>query len=727
MAPHPSQTPAAPQEPVRLCYRVEGMDCPSCVVQIEAAAKSLAGVSDLRANHLTQTLEVALDESWTPRRLLEARLQTVGHPAHLTRSSQETVTPPVEHAPLPWYRTGAGRHTLLVGVALGLAFIVSMIVPESAPWLYGLTTLVGVVPLARKAVAGARVGNPFGINTLVSLAALGALVIGEAAEGAVVVFFFLVGELLEGVAAGRARHGIAALAALTPKTAHLLVDGHVQEVAAASLQVGQRVRVRPGARVPADGHVVAGQSHLDESPITGESVPRFKQEGAEVYAGSINHDGVLTMEVTRSGTNNTLSRILHLVEQAEASRSPTARFIDRFSRVYTPGVLLVAVLTMLLPPLFAGAAWETWVYRGLALLLIGCPCALVLSVPAAITSAIGAGARRGLLIKGGVVLETLARVRTVAFDKTGTLTKGRPVVTDVIPLGMSGKELMRLAGAVEATSAHPLAHAIVQHADAQELMLPEAIDARAVPGKAVEGTVQGQQVTVASPRHAAALAVLSEAHQIQLRALEEDGKTVVVTLVDGKAAGFIALRDEPRDDAQRAIKALRDLGIRSVMLTGDNHRAARAIGRDLGLDVQAELLPEDKHRLITQLADGEGVAMVGDGINDAPALAQADVGIAMGGGTDVALETAHAALLRPRVLAVVELVTLARAAMNNIRMNIALALGLKAVFLITTLLGVTGLWAAILADTGATALVTANALRLLRFRMQPDADAAPNR
>jgi Cd2+/Zn2+-exporting ATPase len=712
----PSTVQAASTAPVRLSYRVEGMDCPTCVTQVEAAARSLSGVRDLRASHLTQTLEVALDESRTPRTELEARLRTVGHPARLTRSSDASMVPLVEQAPPPWYRTRAGRQALWVGTLLALAFGLSFVVPAGAPWLYGLATLFGVTPLARKAVAGALVGNPFTINTLVSLAAVGALLIGEAAEGAVVVFFFLIGELLEGVAAGRARRGIAALAALAPKIAQLLDGDGVHDVPAAKLQVGQRVRVVPGARVPADGRVVAGQSHLDESPITGESVPRFKDLGADVFAGSINHDGALTVEVTRSGTDNTLTRILHLVEQAETNRAPTARFIDRFSRAYTPGVLLVSLLTMIIPPLLTGAEWGTWIYRGLALLLIGCPCALVLSVPAATTSAISAGARRGLLIKGGVVLETLAHVRTIAFDKTGTLTQGRPVVTDVVPFGMSERTLLERAGAVEAGSAHPLAHAIVRHAKAAGISLPEVHDARALAGKAVEGTVQGQRVVVASPRHAAELVPLSEMHRTQMRALEADGKTVVVIVVDGEAVGFIGLRDEPRQDAQQAVGMLRALGISSVMLTGDNGRTAAAIGRDLGLDVQAELLPEDKHRLITHLGQGRRVAMVGDGINDAPALTRADVGIAMGGGTDVALETAHAALLRPSVLAVVELVQLARAAMGNIRMNIAIALGLKAVFLVTTLLGVTGLWAAILADTGATALVTANALRLLHFK-----------
>ncbi|MDQ3460914.1 MAG: cadmium-translocating P-type ATPase [Deinococcota bacterium] len=711
---HAASLPSSSATPVRLLYRVGGMDCPSCVSRVEGAARRVAGVMEVRSNHLTQTLELRLDEAQTPRAALEARLRKLGHPLVLARDGN-TASGPVP-AQRPWFRSGEGRQALLLAGLIALAFALSLAEPGAAHWGFVAATLFGVWPLAKKAVAATRAGDPFSINTLVSLAALGALVIGEAAEGAVVVFFFMIGEFLEGIAASRARRCITALAALTPKTAQLLDDGGPREVAAASLRVGQRVRVAPGARVPADGTVVEGSSHLDESPVTGESVPVYKERGASVFAGSINAEGVLTLEVTHGGEDNTLARILHLVEQAEATKAPTARFINRFSRVYTPVVVLVAALTALLPPLLVGAAWDLWLYRGLALLLIGCPCALVLSVPAAITSATSAGARRGLLVKGGAVLETLSRVTTVAFDKTGTLTEGRPVVTDVMAFGVGDAELLRLSAALEATSQHPLARAIVARAKENGLVLPEASNARALAGKAVVGEVEGHRLTVASPRYAGELAPLDPSLLAHIRRLEEEGKTVVVSLAGERVLGLLALRDEPRADAQEALAKLRGRGLKGIMLTGDNRRTAQAIAGELGLDVYAELLPADKHDLVLRLHDTDVVAMVGDGINDAPALAQADVGIAMAGGTDVALETAHAALLRPRLMSAVDLIALSQATMNTIRLNIAFALGLKAIFLITTLLGVTGLWAAILADTGATALVTANALRLLRFK-----------
>jgi Cd2+/Zn2+-exporting ATPase len=707
---HP--TSATPAPPTTLIYDVAGMDCPSCARQVEAAARELAGVCNLRADPLGRSLELTLDEAKTPRAAVEARLRALGYPARLRHP--RTPTPPTpDHRTQQraWYQTGAGAHALFVGALFALAVALSVARAQGAFWVYTLTTLVGAWPLARRAVLGALRGHPFGLNTLVSLAALGALLIGEAAEGAFFVILFLVGERLEGVAGERARRSVAALAALTPKTARVLEAGAVRVVSAASLQPGQRVRVAPGERIPADGVVLEGASYVDESPFTGESLPRFREAGHAVFAGSISGEGALTLEVTRPGDDNTLARTLRLVEQAQRRRSRTERLIDRFSRRYTPGVLAAAGLAALVPPLVMGAAWGPSVYRALALLLIGCPCALVLSVPAAMTSALAAGARRGLLVKGGAVFEALARVRTVAFDKTGTLSQARLEVTDVIPVEGTAEAVLELAGAVEAASTHPLAQAITARVRELGLTPPEVTEAATVPGRAVAGTVRGARVVVASPRYAATLTPLSDAVQARVTALEAAGKTVAVTLVQGEVAGLIALRDSVRPEAQRATEALRALGLRMVLLTGDNRRAAAALAGPLGLEVYAELLPEDKLRLIEQL--GPGVAMVGDGINDAPALARADVGVAMGGGTDVALETADAALLRADVTGVAELVGLARSTLRTVRANIAVALGLKALFLVTTLLGLTGLWAAILADTGATALVTANALRLL--------------
>ncbi|NTX99046.1 heavy metal translocating P-type ATPase [Deinococcus sp. JMULE3] len=692
-----------------LDYFVEGMDCPSCVRKIEGALQRLPGASQARTNLTRQSLTLTLDETRTSRQTLEATLRGLGHIPHPLGGPGSA--PP---APRPWYRAAQGQLVLGSGALLAAAFLLGLLTPALAPWAYGAATVLGVAPLARKAVAAARAGDPFSINTLVTLAAVGALLIGEYAEAAVVVFLFAVGELLEGVAVGRARSGIQALAALAPKTALLLRGDRVLEVPADALRAGQTVQIQPGGRVPADGTILDGQSSLDDSPVTGESVPVFKGPGDPVYAGSVNAGGVLRVRVDREASDNTIARIIHLVEQAEASRAPVARFIDRFSRVYTPIVVLVAALTAFVPPLL-GASLTEWVYKGVALLLIGCPCALVLSVPAAITSAVSAGARRGLLIKGGAALEAIGTVRTVAFDKTGTLTAGQPQVTDVTGLGQTEAQVLTLAAAAEQGSSHPLGRAILAAHAALGTPLPVAEAARALPGQAALAHVDGREVAVASPRYARQQADLGPLES-PIAALEDQGKTVVVLLVDGAALGLIALRDEPRPDARAAVQDLRALGVTPVMLTGDNARTGQAVARSLGLEVHADLLPEDKLRLIRDLQRQGGVAMIGDGINDAPALAAADVGVAMGGGTDVALETAHAALLRPQVSGAADLIRLSRATMRVIRQNVAFAVGLKLVFLITTLLGITGLWPAVLSDTGATALVTANALRLLRFR-----------
>ncbi|GIW35606.1 heavy metal translocating P-type ATPase [Meiothermus sp.] len=730
-----------------LCYLVEGMDCADCANKIEALVNKTPGASNPRMAFTTQILKLNLDESVTSKENLEAKIRSLGYKPTLRVSAPHGAQGHVhpegeghgqakgqvgEHAheleDKPWYATRQGREVLTTGVLLLVAFGFGFIEPQLSRVGYIAATLIGVWPLARKAWAGIRVGNPFGINLLVTIAAVGAIVIDESPEAAVVVFLFAVGEFLEGIAAGRARAGIKALANLAPKTAFVIHEkdhgdgnkAHAHEVPASSLVVGQVVQVQPGGRVPADGTILSGQSALDDSPVTGESVPVVKGPGDTVFAGSINTDGVLTVRVDKDPSDNTIARIIHMVEEAQESKAPTARFIDRFSRYYTPGVLAVAILIAVVPPLSLGGAWHEWLYKALAILLIGCPCALVLSVPAAITSAISAGARRGLLIKGGAVLENLAQVKTIAFDKTGTLTAGQPKVTDVVPITVSETELLGLSAAVEQGSSHPLARAIVEKASQTGVSVPPSSDQQAIQGKGVQASVQGRTLVVGSPKYAAALAPLSFEVTGQIEDLEQQGKTVVLLMNPPTPLGLIAIRDEPRLDAREALSKLKQLGVEAVMLTGDNTRTGQAIAEGLGLAVKAELMPEDKLRIIGELKQAETghrkVAMVGDGINDAPALAQADVGIAMGGGTDVALETADAALLRNSVTGVSDLIRLSRGAMGVIWQNIAFALGLKAVFLVATLLGITGLWPAILADTGATALVTLNSLRLLRFR-----------
>ncbi|MGH7156110.1 MAG: heavy metal translocating P-type ATPase, partial [Acetobacteraceae bacterium] len=546
-----------------------------------------------------------------------------------------------------------------------------------AYWIFGVATLVAVFPFGRRAVALARAGSPFSIETLMSVAVLGAVAIGAVEEAAVVVLLFAVGELLESVAAGRARAGIKALADLMPRTARAERNGAIVEIPADVLLPGEVVQVRPGDRIPCDGIVLEGHSAVDESPVTGESVPVMRGPDDVVVAASVNTAALLRLRVTATAADNTISRIVRLVEEATASRAPTQRFIERFSAWWTPAAMAISALVILLPPLAFGADWWAWIYRGLAVLLIACPCALVISVPAAMASGLSAGARRGLLIKGGAALETIGRAVTVAFDKTGTLTAGRPRVTDILPVpGTDEAALLRAASGVEAGSAHPLARAVMEAAEVRGIQVPAATDAGAVPGKAATAVVEGRRVSVGSPRHAEEQGIKLP-NAADIAALEGAGKTVVVVLADNRPLGIVALRDEPREDTAAAIAALKHMGLASVMLTGDNERTGRAIAAGLGMDVCAHLLPEQKLGEIEMLKAHGPVVMVGDGINDAPALAAASVGVAMGGGTAVALETADAALLHERISGVAELIALSRATLANMKQNVAIAVGLK--------------------------------------------------
>jgi len=700
-----------------LKMRIEGMDCGACAIKVENALKRLPGIADIRMNYATETLSLQLDEDRTTRARVEGTIRALGYiPVHFDAAAtinSHAARKPRRH----WWTLDQTQAVISTAGFIAAAFYISTFRPDLSYWAFGVAALAGLVPVAHRAAIGAVLGVPFGIETLMTLATVGAVLIGAAEEAAVVIFLFAVGEFLETIAAERSTAGIEALINVVPRTARIEDQGEVREIAVDELKVGDVVLVRPGDRVPSDGEIIEGQSEVDEAPITGESLPVAKAIGDAVYAGSINARGVLHVRLTHTANDNTIARIIHMVEEAQEMKAPTARFIDRFAAYYTPAAMTAAALVMVFPPLLLGADWYTWLYRGLATLLIACPCALVISTPAAIASALAAGARHGLLIKGGAVLETLGKIRTIAFDKTGTLTIGRPRITDIIAVDGNADELLATAASVERESSHPLGMAIVAAAQARGLMLrPVFGGATAIPGRAVTGRLREGFASIGSPTFARELRAVSDELSGKIDALEAAGQIVAVVLLAKRCLGLVAFRDEPRADAAPAIARLKDLGVRTIMLTGDNGRAAEAIAKALKIEARSELLPDAKLTAIAALKSSGPIAMVGDGINDAPALAAANVGVAMGSGTDVALETADAALLNDRVLGVVDLVRLARATLRNIWQNIGIALCLKLVFLVTTLTGATSLWMAILADTGATVLVTANALRLLRFR-----------
>ncbi|WP_025118966.1 MULTISPECIES: zinc/cadmium/mercury/lead-transporting ATPase [unclassified Serratia (in: enterobacteria)] len=698
---------APPSGSQRFSWKVTGMDCPSCAKKIENAVTSIPGVDSARVLFATEKLVVDAQSD------VSMRVQDAVKQAGFTLLG---ATPAANSAEPQASRLGEYGPIVLISVLMVLSWILDAFNPRLGEIAFIATTLVGLAPVASKALRLIRSGTPFAIETLMSVAAIGALFIGATAEAAMVLLLFMVGELLESYAANRARRGVKALMELVPEDALLIQGGERKRVAVASLRPGDVIEIAPGGRLPADAELLNPFASFDESALTGESVPVERQQGEKVAAGSLSVDQAAQMKVISEPGNNAIDRILQLIEEAEERRAPIERFLDRFSRYYTPAIMLLAVAVILVPPLLFAEPWEMWIYRGLTLLLIGCPCALVISTPAAITSGLAAATRRGALIKGGAALEQLGQVQTIAFDKTGTLTEGKPTVTDILPAdGLSEQQLLAIAAAVEAGSHHPLAQAIVNRAAENGAALSLAEGRRALAGIGVEGTVDGKTILISAPGKLTESQLTNE-WRSRVETLETAGKTAVVVLQDGQAIGLLALRDTLRGDAKQAITELAQLGIRGVMLTGDNPRAAAAIASELGIDYRAGLMPEDKVKAVTELSKLQPTVMIGDGINDAPAMKAASIGIAMGSGTDVALETADAALTHNRLVGVAEMIRISRATHANIRQNITIALGLKAIFLVTTLLGLTGLWLAVLADSGATALVTANALRLLRKR-----------
>ncbi|HGP4137680.1 TPA: Zn(II)/Cd(II)/Pb(II) translocating P-type ATPase ZntA [Enterobacter roggenkampii] len=689
-----TQTQTLPESGNRYSWVVNGMDCAACARKVENAVKQVPGVSHVQVLFATEKLLVSADNDVSKQ--VEDAVSKAGYSLRSEAAPAKKASSLKENLPLI---------TLIIMMALSWGL--EQINHPFGNLAFIATTLVGLFPIARQALRLMKSGSWFAIETLMSVAAIGALFIGATAEAAMVLLLFLIGERLEGWAASRARKGVSALMALKPETATRVVNGTRETVAITTLRPGDVIEVAAGGRLPADGALLTATASFDESALTGESIPVERAAGEKVPAGATSVDRLVQLTVLSEPGDSAIDRILKLIEEAEERRAPVERFIDRFSRIYTPAIMLVALLVTVVPPLFFGAPWEGWIYKGLTLLLIGCPCALVISTPAAITSGLAAAARRGALIKGGAALEQLSQVQHIAFDKTGTLTVGKPQVTGVYPQEISEDELLILAAAVEQGSTHPLALAIVREAQSRGLNIPPATAQRALVGSGIEATVDGKKVLI--------VAAGKSSHP-EVEALEQTGQTVVTVMQDGVAKGMLALRDTLRDDAKEAVAALHQLGVQGVILTGDNPRAAATIAGELGLAFKAGLLPADKVSAVTELNAHAPLAMVGDGINDAPAMKASTIGIAMGSGTDVALETADAALTHNRLTGLAQMIDLARATRANIRQNIGIALGLKGIFLVTTLLGMTGLWLAVLADTGATVLVTANALRLLRRR-----------
>ena len=622
------------------------------------------------------------------------------------------------------------RTVLLIISAMITAFTfiskLSFGLPETwATALYGMAIVVGGIYPAKSGWNELR-GGTLSINTLLIVAVLGAIYLGLLEEAAMLVVIFSLGELMESYAANKARDSIRALVELAPSEATVLRNGSEIRILAEEVEISDIVLVRPGEKIPVDGIVVKGKSTADQSSITGESIPVIKELGNEVFAATLNGSGALEIEVTKLAQDTTLAQIIHLVEESQMKKGKGQRFSEKFGAVYTPFMFVLAIIMATVPPLFFNQPFDEWFYRALVVLVVSCSCDLVLSVPVAVVTGIGTAARNGVMVKGGIYMESAGSTQVVAFDKTGTLTVGEPSVTDVVTVSnLSNKELLELAGALETRSEHPLAEAILQETSNRKISLPNVEDFDTLAGRGAKGIVNGVSYYIGNPRLFKELNVKITKKQLsKIEKLQGQGKTVMLLGTDDLVLGLIAVADRPKENAKEAIQRLKSAGVKKiVMLTGDNQLTGEAIGKELGVDeIRAELLPEDKIKAITELQKQYGhVAMVGDGVNDAPALAQADVGIAMGvKGTDVALETADISLMQDNLEQLVYMLKLSKKTVSKIRQNIIISLTIVAFLIVNALTGLMGLTTGLILNEGSALIIIANAMFLRRYQWKKE-------
>jgi len=732
------QTAVKPQD--GRSFHVSGLDCAEEVAILNRVVGPGVGGSDNLAfdvmnarmtvlgagrNVSSDTIIELVDSTGMTAKPWNADDASAGQAAHLKKQRLFTMLSG------GFWVAGFGYHLVKTGLGGAIGIFSghgASAMPVAEALMFAVAILFGVWLVAPKAWSSARRLSP-DMNLLMVVAVAGAIVLGEFFEAATVAFFFSLSLYLESWSVGRARNAVSALLDLAPPTARVLCDdGTEADMPAASVAIGARFIVRGGDRIPLDGQVVDGAGAVDQAPITGESALVPKESGDDVYAGTINGEGTLTVRATKAATDTVLSRIIRMVGDAHSRRAEVEQWVAKFARIYTPIVMVLAVLIALLPPLLAGGAWSFWFYNALVLLVIACPCALVISTPVSIVAALASSARNGVLIKGGAYVEAPGRTTALAMDKTGTITMGEPEVAAVYPLGSTSKhDLMVRAAALEARSSHPLARAILGKAEQDSLSVVAADDTRTVPGRGLEGTLNGLAIWLGSDRFAGEKGFGAMIPADLRDRIEGAGSTLVAVGDNTGVSGVLELRDRIRPDARRIVARLHAQGVKKiVMLTGDNAATARAVAAEVGIDeVRAELLPEDKVSAIEELvANHTTVAMIGDGVNDAPAMARAHYGIAMGAvGSDAAIETADIALMTDDIGKVPWLIGHSRRTMSIIKQNIGLSLATKAVFVVATAFGMASMWGAIAADVGVSLLVVANALRLLQARKD---DAGPH-
>lgn len=697
-----------------IIYRLEGLTCANCANQFESNLKQIPTVKDAKVNFAAS--KVAVQGEVTVEQIEKAGafdgIKVVDHEQERTDQKQtifkkrENVTALIAFAILliglaMMYYLGE-QHPLVVAM-----FILSIVVGGYDLFKSGLKNLFQFY---------------FDMKTLMTIAIIGAAFIGEWIEGAIVVLLFALSEALESYSIDKARQSITSLIDVAPKRATIKRETETVKLDVKDIQIGDVMVIKPGEKIAMDGVVISGQTSVNQAAITGESLPVFKSVGDEVFAGTINEDGAIEVRVTKLVDDTTIAKIIHLVEEAQVEKAPAQQFVDRFAKYYTPAIMLIALLVAIVPPLLFAADWSTWVYLGLATLVVGCPCALIISTPVAIVTAIGTAARNGVLIKGGVHLEETGRLQAIAFDKTGTLTKGKPEVTEVIPLStFSEEEILKIAATIEKWSQHPVASAIIHEANHRSLALYDAENFTSITGKGVKASVDGKMYYIGNVALVERTHSISDQLTIQLKNLQERGNTVTLLANEEEILGMIAVKDPIRESSRPVIEQLQRMNKRTYMFTGDNVHTAKVIANEIGItDVRADLLPEEKLFALKEIKNKyHQVAMVGDGVNDAPALANASVGIAMGGaGTDAALETADIVFMDDDLRKLPYTISLSRKALNIIKQNISFSLILKVFALMLVIPGWLTLWIAILADVGATVLVVLNAMRLMNFQYE---------
>ena len=704
-------------------YRVEGFTCANCAGKFENNVKQLQGVQDAKVNFGASKISVYGNATIEELEKAGAFENLKVSPDKLVREAKQEDIKEVKE---PFYK----KHSTLLFATLLVVFgYLSSFVNGDENIV---TTLLFVASMIIGGLSLFKVGFQnllrfeFDMKTLMTVAVIGGGIIGEWAEVAIVVILFAISEALERFSMDKARQSIRSLMDIAPKEALVRRNGQEMMIHVDDIAVGDIMIVKPGQKIAMDGVVVSGYSAVNQAAITGESVPVEKTVDDEVFAGTLNEEGLLEVKITKLVEDTTISKIIHLVEEAQGERAPSQAFVEKFAKYYTPVIMVIAALVAVVPPLFFDGSWETWIYQGLAVLVVGCPCALVISTPISIVSAIGNAAKKGVLIKGGVYLEEMGALKAIAFDKTGTLTKGVPAVTDfnVLNNQENERELLSIITALEYRSQHPLASAIMKKAEEENISYSDVLveDFSSITGKGIKGTVNGMTYYIGSPKLFKELLTtdLDKDLEKNVTTLQNQGKTAMIIGTKQEILGVIAVADEVRESSKEIIQKLHQLGIKkTIMLTGDNKGTANAIGRHVGVsDIEAELMPQDKLDYIKQLRSEYGnVAMVGDGVNDAPALAASTVGIAMGGaGTDTALETADVALMGDDLRKLPFTVKLSRKALNIIKANITFAIAIKFIALLLVIPGWLTLWIAILSDMGATLLVALNSLRLMRVK-----------